>query len=374
MHITGSLTGIGGTPRKLLCLARHSDAGAIRHAFVSIEGGDLKAEYLSEGSDLEIVGSAAPFKVIGAALRFARCFEPDVVSTHFTRAFVCGAVVAKILKRPQIHNEHGPAVLGAKDPAIVAQLGRRLRRLWLPKASAILCNSAYTARTIQEVYGVDAALLRVIHNPVEPRADAAGWRDAHAGEERPFRMGHIGGMTDWRDQHTLVRAIRVLRDAGTHAELILVGDGPMRASLQALAEELGLGDSIAFWGYRQDLRDFFATIDVYVNPAIAEGFGIAVAEAMLAGIPVVAADAGAHPELIEDGQTGFLYTPRDVRDLAARLRVLASDASERSRLGGAAQFHARHAFSPQRYVEAYRRIVEDVLEDSSGATELGQTN
>jgi len=118
---------------------------------------------------------------------------------------------------------------------------------------------------------------------------------------------------------------------------------------------------VEFWGYQADLTGFFCRIGIYVNPAIAEGFGIAVVEAMLAGNPVVLANAGSHPELIEDGRTGLLYPPQDAQQLAACIARLRSDPVAWAAIAAAGREHATRAFAPQVYALTYRRLVESVL-------------
>jgi glycosyltransferase involved in cell wall biosynthesis len=160
-------------------------------------------------------------------------------------------------------------------------------------------------------------------------------------------------MTAWRDQRTLLLAQHRLRTQGIDTRLVMIGDGPMRPSLEALRRELGLEEVATFRGYQADLCDFFAAIDVYVNPAIAEGFGIAVVEAMLEGIPAILANAGAHPELVTDGVTGLLYPPKDAAQLATLIETLTDDETRAAALGAAGREFAQQSFGSQRYALAY---------------------
>ncbi len=366
--MTAGLASVGGTPRKLLSLAKYSDIASFSHSFLCIESGDLQSEYERAGALVGIIGSASPAAIVRAAIQLAKKIRPNVICTHFTRSFICGTVVAKILQIPLIHNEHGPAVIGLEDGSTANRIGRALRGFWLPAAKAIICNSEYTGQTIVDAYGVDKSLLRVIHNPVEPR----GFRSmshvvvgqSYFPADSPLRIGHIGGMTAWRDQGTLIRAIGLLRDKGVSAQLILVGDGPQRDALVALTVELGLEQYISFWGYQTNLSEFFARIDIYVNPAVAEGFGIAVVEAMIEGVPVVLANAGAHPELIEDGRTGLLYSACNAQSLVSCIRRLTKNSLERLKIALAGRRHALHAFTPQRYASAYHDVVRSMLSKS----------
>jgi len=359
----GGLSAVGGTPRKLLYLLKHSDPSRIRHSFICMEGGGMQREYERAGAIVHIVDSAAPIAIVVAALKCARRLRPRVIATHFTRSFVCGSLAARMLGLPVVHHEHGPALEEGPSYSPIALLGKTLRAAWLPAASLIVCNSRYTAQTVRQTYRVDETRLKVIHNPVEGRLTDGDCRrppQDHAAKDALW-IGHIGGMIPSRDQATLIRAIQLLRDRGVDARLILIGDGPQRASLERLSARLRLQPWVDFRGYQSDLSEFFRRVSIYVNPAIAEGFGIAVVEAMLESIAVVLANAGAHPELIEDNRTGLLYRAQDPHSLAARIAELAGDSQKRKALSAAGREHARCSFAPQRYARAYQVAIEAVL-------------
>jgi glycosyltransferase involved in cell wall biosynthesis len=203
---------------------------------------------------------------------------------------------------------------------------------------------------------VDRALLRPLHLPVENRVSKP--RQHVLDHDRSVvTIGHVGGMIALRDQATLIRAVGVLRAKGVDARLIMVGDGPERAALEALAVSLQLRPWITFAGYQTNLESFYECIDIYANPAIGEGFGIAVVEAMLASKPVVLANAGAHPELIEDGLSGLLHQPGSSQSLADTLEMLISDPVRLKQITIAARDRAEKLFSPQKYATQFEAIV-----------------
>src|SRR5207302_6028335 len=106
------------------------------------------------------------------------------------------------------------------------------------------------------------------------------------------------------------------------AALVLVGDGPERRSLAALAGDLGLDDRVLFAGWQTQPRRYLTTVDVFALPSRFEGFPLAVVEAMLAELPVVASAVGSVPEAVREGETGLLVPPDDPARLAAALRRL----------------------------------------------------
>lgn len=364
MHMLHNFSSTGGTARKLLYLVKHSDRDRIRHSFLSMKSGDLVSAIERAGGRVVVINSESPVTVTRAALRLIKKLQPDVVGTHFTRAFICGKSAARLLGLPVVHHEHYPASLDRSDQSAGKLLSCALRKAWLPQVEAIICNSMYTAAAVTEMFGIDKRLLRVVYNPVERRLGASvsqSKQQLRIADKQGVTIGHVGGMAWWRDQATLITAISILRERGWNARLIVVGDGAMRASLEALTARLGIQHCVEFAGYQTDLTEFYRNIDIYSNPSLAEGFGIAVVEAMLEGKPVVLANAGAHPELIADDRTGVLYAASNAESLADCLVQLLNDRDYMARLANAGRDHAQQAFAPHRYAESYQTIIEDVL-------------
>lgn len=359
LHMTSDLSAVGGTARKLAYLMRYSDTTRFQHCFITMRGGEFADELQRMGSQVITLDSDSPWRVLKTAWSVARSWQPDAIATHFTRSFVCGTLVARWFSLPVIHHEHGPATLDRPQRTPSKLLGKRLRRSWLPGASAVICNSHYTAKALRQMYSIDAQKIKVIHNPVERRS-----HDAVSSPIFPtstIRTGHVGGMVHWRDQATLIRAVKILKDRGLQIKLLLVGDGPMRPDLMSEVEQLDLSGNVTFMHFQRDLEEFYSSIDVYVNPALAEGFGIAVVEAMLENKPVILARAGAHPELIEDGVSGVLYAAGDATDLAGKILMLASTPQIAMTIADAGCRHAKSAFAAHKFAAAYQTIVEETV-------------
>jgi glycosyltransferase involved in cell wall biosynthesis len=107
--------------------------------------------------------------------------------------------------------------------------------------------------------------------------------------------------------------------------LLLVGSGPDAATLAKLAQDSGCGDAVRFIGERENVSECIHAMDVFAFPSIAEGFGLALAEAMACGVPVVASAVGGVPEVVTDGVSGLLVPPEDHVALAAAILRLLSD-------------------------------------------------
>jgi glycogen(starch) synthase len=157
-------------------------------------------------------------------------------------------------------------------------------------------------------------------------------------------------------------ALAALGEAPT-LKLLIAGDGPERGALEARARSLPQGVT-RFLGYVEDTRDLIGASDVVAFPtlpSLGEGFGLAALEAMAAGVPVVASDTGALPEVVADGRTGIVVPAGSSPALAAALVRLTRDPSERERLGAAGLQRARSDFSLAAMADRTIAVYEEAL-------------
>jgi glycosyltransferase involved in cell wall biosynthesis len=148
-----------------------------------------------------------------------------------------------------------------------------------------------------------------------------------------------------------LRALAAVRRSEPRAVLVVLGEGPERGALEALARELGVADAVFLPGRVGDVAALLAASDLLVHPARWEGFGLGPLEAMLAGKPVVASRVSSLPELVADGATGRLVPPDDPDALAGAVCDLLADAPLRARLGEAGRERARVEFSVARMAD-----------------------
>jgi glycosyltransferase involved in cell wall biosynthesis len=356
LHIVEVLTPYGGVPVKLLRLAEQLDPRRGKLVFSVFQPASLDDAIKSVGSRVRQIGSISPIRIVQELDRAIKEERPDVVCSHHTRGLITGYIAAKRHGIPIVHHEHSSA-------RYRQGVGRLAARAILPRVDRVICNSMYTLHSIRAAYpGVTGKVCHV-YDPVVTRTPATDSRTVRRElrlNETDVVIGHIGGLIPERDQATLIRAVDRLRRSHPRIKLLLVGDGPERARLEALVQTLHLGGQVQFTGYREP-GDLLEVMDLYVNPCVDEGFGIAVVEAMLAGLPVVIAKAGSHPELIIDGETGFLYEPGDSGKLASQLLWLIEHPAEATRMGARARVHAQGAFAPNHFMSGYLTALQPVL-------------
>jgi glycosyltransferase involved in cell wall biosynthesis len=232
----------------------------------------------------------------------------------------------------------------------------RWERANVHRADRVVVPSRYSAVVAAEVYALAPARIAVVPEPI----DLAEWRRRFAAAEprprtRPTVLS-VARMYARKHLDDLLRATVTLRRRIPDVEIRIVGEGPMAEPLRRLHAELGLGDTVRFLGEvsRSQLSVEYVSADCFCLPTVQEGFGLVFAEAMAAGLPVVACRAAAVPEIVADGRTGVLVTPRCPEELATALDTVLLDTGLRKEL----------AEEARRRVEAYDvdRIARGFLE------------
>ena len=213
------------------------------------------------------------------------------------------------------------------------------------------------ARIIADPYDLEAG------NIDRSEARAALLRELNCAPER-LLIAFVGNMTEQKRPGIFVEcAARILQDGEPQPLFLLFGadrDG-RQARLEARASELSLGDRIRFMGFRNPAEQVIAGCDLLIAPAVEEGFGRTLIEAMMVGTPVVAARSGGHTEALDDGRTGLLVPPDDASAFAAACSALLADRARAAAIAERAKQDALSRFSVERHVERICAIYDEVL-------------
>ena len=285
---------------------------------------------------------------LSAVARLARRY--DVVHTtlfglrELPMLLAYAALPTRVLFFDQISHAAG-------EHATPSPLRRRVGRAMLLRVAGLGAVSGYVRDRLTTQFGHTRPIRTIYHGVDLARFIPASPRYDRAADDAVHIMTAAYLINDKGVDH-LVRAMSApgLR----RARLSVVGDGPELESLRSLSQSLGIADRTTFLGLRTDLQLLLREADVFVHPAIwQEAFGLTVAEAMAAGCPVVGSSVGAIPEIVADGETGFVVPPGDSRTLAQALERLASDPGLRARLGAAARQRAVERFDLERCVRQH---------------------
>lgn len=170
----------------------------------------------------------------------------------------------------------------------------------------------------------------------------------------------VSVLRPFKNPQTIVQACGLLAKRSVPFKLLVAGDGAMLSDLQKLAVEVGAADHIHWLGYCADPASLLQASDIFVLSSTGEAFGLVLAEAMACGVPVVGSRSGAIPEIVKEGVTGLLATPRDEVSFADAIEKLARDEGLRKEMGANSLARVREKFNVERDAEDTLRIYESV--------------
>ena len=240
------------------------------------------------------------------------------------------------------------------------------RRKYLHPACFYLAIST-AVRDVLLRGGVDAERVFLVPSGVDP--DQFTYRTDREATRRSLGIGagellvcNVAALTDHKDHATLVRAARLALEQAAHLRFIVLGEGELRAALEAQIRQANLGDRFRLLGFVDDVEPYLAAADLFVLSSHLEGLCTSLLDAMLLGVPVVATRAGGVPDVVADGETGLLVEPRDSDALAGAVVRLSRDAALRAALAAAAGRRVRDCFSVKQTAAltetAYRNILD----------------
>jgi glycosyltransferase involved in cell wall biosynthesis len=215
-------------------------------------------------------------------------------------------------------------------------------------------------------YGIKKDKVNVIFNGIELKT----WCNEKWNDENKFKMriglrkesfvlGLFGRLYDQKGHEFLFRSLGILKK--DNIELICVGDGPLKARLKKLSEQLGLDQNIHFLGFRNDIKRLLNITDIFVMPSLDEGLPMALLEAMAMGKAIIATPVGAIPNVISHGTNGIIVPTRSISDLADAIKNLISNPERIDILGKSARETAIEKFSSDAMVEQYINLYKDMI-------------
>jgi len=367
MFVVPSMT-VGGAERHLTHLLRMLDRERFETSVVCISSpGALFDEVRAMGVEavsLDTRMRQAPRAMLGL-MRAVRRFRPHAIVTRGFNAEVLGRIAARLAGTP------ASVVWKHNCGDLHLRLRTRLADRLLDPVTDYYFGVAFgQIPYLVNERGYDGAKIRIIRNGVEPdscariadprrRAEIAASLGLREGD---VVVGILAVLRPEKDHATFLRAGRRIVDEVPRARLLIVGDGPERARLEALAAELGLGDRAVFAGMRSDVREVLSVVDVSVLSSFTiECFPFSILEAMSAGVPAVCTAVGGLPELVEHGVTGYLVPPRDPEGLARGVVRIIGREGVGAAMGAAARERLERLFTLEASVRETERAFAELL-------------
>lgn len=277
------------------------------------------------------------------------CYKVSIVHTHLPVLKYTVPAVMGMSKRPKmVHTIHSMAI---RETA--SRVARAFN--WICFRSRLVVPVALDEqiqKSIREVYGLGEEQVPVIPNGVDLE-QFCGTCERHRANG-VVRVLHVGRFMTAKRHATLIEAVAKAVARTDGLQVVLVGDGPLRAEVERQVEGFGLSEKVSFAGLQSTVAGFYQDADIFVLPSEYEGLPMTIIEAMASGLPVIATRVGGIPSLIDDGYNGMLIG-KSSDELADALCELAADEELRKLYGGHG-LEVSKRFSVERMAVRYERL------------------
>ncbi len=346
--------------------------------------GEESMAFVAESEGVDVVRlpglsrALSPLRDAAAAWRLARIIRrvrPDVVHTHTAKAGAVGRFGALLSgTRPVIvHTFHGHVLrgyFGLGGTLVFRVIETALARISdrLIAVSPEVRDELVRLRVAPERKFSVIRLGIELEQRVRFEGDTAEVRRRHGIPAEKFVVGWFGRMTAVKRTEDLLTMLTGTRERGIDAMLVLVGDGDDRRLLEQRAHDLGIAKSCLFLGYQESVAEWFAICDAVILTSANEGTPVTLIEALAAGRPVVATRVGGVPDVVEDGETGFLVRAADTHAMAERLEILARDPERRAEMGRLGRERMLRRYAVARLLDDVDALYRELLGEASSAT------
>jgi glycosyltransferase involved in cell wall biosynthesis len=341
-----------------------------------VEVATAKKESLGVASFLRLGAMLGGAAYIWRLAKFIRRSKVDLVHTNSLKADVIGGIAGRLARCPVIWHVRD-RIDGDYLPAPAVRAFRFLCR-WIPYF--VIANSGATLRSVYP----DAPPRDAVPSSIRRRGQCAV---VHDGTPWPFpgvstspreglvRIGLIGRISPWKGQNIFLRAAALVHQNFPNARFFIVGsamfgEAEYDREVRSLTESLGISGVVTFTGFRSDVQNVIADMDLIVHASITgEPFGQVIIEGMAAGKPVIATNGGGVPEIVEDGKTGILVPMGDVQAMAAGISRLLAEPALAAEMGARGRERVRNHFTIElkaRKVEAVYMAMLSRSQSSSG--------
>jgi N-acetyl-alpha-D-glucosaminyl L-malate synthase BshA len=294
----------------------------------------------------------------------AEAYRLDVLHVHYAIPHSIAALLAQQMLAPQrrlpfITTLHGTDItLVGTDRSFFP-----ITKFSIEKSDGITCVSDYLRGQTADVFAVPNE-IRVIKNFVNCEMYHPDNEKTGAAQYAPAGEKLLIHLSNFRPVKRVLDCVRILAEVrrSVPAHLLMVGDGPERGPAEHLARELKMDRHISFLGKQNHVERIIPLAHVLLMPSDLEAFGLVALEAMACGVVPVATRVGGVPELITDGEDGFLEKVGDIKAQAARVVALLTDDDLQYRMAKTGRWNAAEKFCPDKIIPKYEQYYREVLQ------------
>jgi glycosyltransferase involved in cell wall biosynthesis len=353
---------IGGAEQVAANLAQHLDRGRFEVSACYLKENGIVGQHMREaGVDLVPIPGLKRGRDYLTSLKLRKLVRErriQLLHTHDVHGFIDACACRLIV--PGLRHVH--TFHFGNYPHIPPRYARIERTLWrIP--DVLVAVGHEQAAAIRKMHGIPPSRLRVIWNGTDaPTADIAPEVTAQLPATGIPVLASISTLIPQKGLPDLLDAVAILRQQGRRFALLVVGEGKLRAELEAQAERLGLKDMVRFLGWVQAAsRRALPACDIFVQSSHWEAMSVVVLEAMAAGKAVVVTSVGENARVVVPGECGLVVAPGNPSALAAALARLLDDPALRHRLGSAAKQRFDKFFTVQHMIRNYEHLYAEVL-------------
>ena len=363
---------ISGAENSLIKLVENIDKTKFKPIFILPSEGPFSRKLRQSGIEVILINFpkirrvTGVFKTVKEMLRIVKEKNAALIHSNSIRTNIYAVIAGKLSGTPVIWHQRNLITNEIIDPD----------RFFGFMPDRIICNSYAIARRFTRKADLPAR-IKVIHNGVDikefnPAISGAKIRKEFNIKPDEIVVGTASRFNEYKGHDVFFRAAGVIlaetpEIAGNLRFLIAGGavfeqDKPRERYLRNIVKDLNLVDKVIFAGFRDDMPEVYAAMDIFVLPSRAEACGRVIFEAMASGKPVVATDSGGTPEIVVDGVTGCLFKPDDVRILADKIAFLAKNVNTAKKFGAAGRKRIEENFKIEKNVgqieEVYMGLVQ----------------
>jgi len=353
LYILDSFNIYGGTPKKTLDLMKYFGKNSVLYIYDNIYS-EFKPQFeKTNGKIFEGFYGKNLLSHLKHLLRIIDEEKIDIVQTQFFWGEVLGYLIK--LLRPKIK-----LIIAFVGPFKPEKFKSFISKLMYRRTNHFVYITRYVKNEkFQQFQILKRKNGSIIYNGSAVRID----NREYSHEMKNVSVFDIAGLLNWKNIQILIKAYNIILNQYkmTDYYLYIAGDGPYRSELEKMIDEYKLQDSVFFLGYQKNVGRLLNSCDIFVHPSYSEGFGIAVAEAMLAEKPIIVSNAGALPELIENNVSGLVVAPNNPEEWAEAILKLVENKEFAKDLAVNARKRAEEKFSIEKFCKNYEKLYKSIL-------------